>query len=81
MPKHSFGNNLSLEARRVASIIIGFLLFVTGAIMAIPLVPGPGIVIMLAGLAILSKQYSWARRFLRFINSTRKRLDPTNRHG
>lgn len=40
-------------------------LVVIGGIIAIPL-PGPGWLIVIAGLAILSTEFDWARRLLRF---------------
>ena len=44
----------------VMNVIAGWILFCAGVVM-IPL-PGPGFVPMLAGLAILQRHYSWARR-------------------
>ncbi len=42
---------------------LGWLL-VVGGIAAIPL-PGPGLLMLLAGLAVLSQQYAWAERRIR----------------
>ncbi len=36
----------------------------TGLILAIPGVPGPGIAVMIVGLVILSPHFDWARRAL-----------------
>ena len=47
-------------ARRVTTEALGWLLLVVG-IAAIPL-PGPGLLLMFAGLAVLSQQYDWAER-------------------
>ena len=35
-----------------------------GFVMALPLVPGPGILIMIGGLMLLAEDYHWARRTL-----------------
>jgi uncharacterized protein (TIGR02611 family) len=51
---------LSKHAKRVALEGLGWLLLVVG-IIAIPL-PGPGLIILFAGLALLSTQYEWAER-------------------
>jgi putative transmembrane protein PGPGW len=37
-------------------------LLIVGAILALPMVPGPGIVVMLLGLGLLSHEFEWARR-------------------
>jgi hypothetical protein len=50
-------------ARRVALEAIGWLL-VVGGIAALVL-PGPGLLMLFGGMAILSQQYAWAERRLR----------------
>ena len=45
-------------------IALGFLALLTGAALALPLVPGPGIPLMLLGLVMLSDHFEWARRSL-----------------
>jgi hypothetical protein len=47
-------------ARRVVFEVVGWLL-VVGGIIAMPL-PGPGLLILAAGLFVLSRQYEWAER-------------------
>lgn len=54
-------------AQRIGLEILGWLL-VVGGLAAIPL-PGPGFLILFAGLWLLSKQYDWAK----------KRLDPVKK--
>ena len=51
-------------ARRWARIVMGFTVILFGLILAIPGVPGPGFVFVIAGLAILATEYVWARRYL-----------------
>jgi uncharacterized protein (TIGR02611 family) len=53
---------IARSGKRIAVTIIGFALLAAGAVML--LTPGPGLVAILAGLAILGTQYSWARRAL-----------------
>lgn len=47
---------------RVGRVVLGCLLLVVGAILSLPLVPGPGIVLVLGGLTLLSHEFEWARR-------------------
>ena len=54
---------------RVARMTLGFIVLIIG-IMAIPL-PGPGWLIVAAGLTILAKDVAWADRLLRYV---RKRV-------
>ena len=57
--------NRGLEvAYRVVVAVIGFAIIVTGLAL-IPL-PGPGWLIVFAGLAVLSTEFAWAERLLRF---------------
>lgn len=53
--------------RKTARIIGGFSLVVIGLILAIPFVPGPGIPLVLVGLAILSDHFHWARRIMDWV--------------
>jgi uncharacterized protein (TIGR02611 family) len=48
----------------VGRIAAGFALLIIGGVLAIPGVPGPGILIILLGLALLSNHFEWARRAL-----------------
>ncbi len=42
----------------------GLLALFAGLILALPLVPGPGIPLILLGLALLSDRFVWANRIL-----------------
>ncbi len=46
--------------RKIWILVVGWLLVVLG-IIAMPL-PGPGLLILLAGLVVLSQEYDWAER-------------------
>ncbi len=45
--------------RRIIIIIIGFTVMLLGAIMLVT--PGPGIVVIIAGLGVLATELVWAR--------------------
>jgi uncharacterized protein (TIGR02611 family) len=53
---------LVANVRRVAAIAGGSVLLVVG--IALLVLPGPGIPLIIAGLALLSTQFHWARRLL-----------------
>ena len=47
---------------RLGRIVAGFLLLIVGAILSLPLVPGPGLLLVVIGLGVLSHDFHWARR-------------------
>ncbi|TNM41960.1 hypothetical protein FHP29_08290 [Nocardioides albidus] len=49
-------------AKRVLLEVLGWLLLLAG--IAAMILPGPGLLLMAAGLAVLSQQYTWAERLL-----------------
>lgn len=63
--------------RVVAITVVGTVLVVAGLVML--LTPGPGLVAIAAGLAVLAREFTWARRLLERI---RLRLTtPRHRKG
>ncbi|TKV28513.1 hypothetical protein FDK12_07575 [Arthrobacter sp. NamB2] len=50
-------------ASRIFGLVVGWLLVLVG--LAALVLPGPGLLALVAGLAVLSQQYEWARRWLR----------------
>jgi uncharacterized protein (TIGR02611 family) len=54
---------IARNGKRVAVTIAGFAVLLAGVAMLV--LPGPGIVVILAGLAILGTEYVWAQRLLR----------------
>jgi uncharacterized protein (TIGR02611 family) len=54
---------IARNGKRVGVTIAGFAVLLAGAAMLV--LPGPGIVVILAGLAILGTEYVWAQRLLR----------------
>ena len=59
-------------ARRVVIAVVGVTLLVFGAIMLVT--PGPGIVAIAGGLAVLALEFAWAKLWLA---SLRKRISET----
>src|ERR1700754_213690 len=51
---------LSGAARRVVLEVVGWILVVAG--IAALILPGPGLLMLFAGLALLSQQYEWAEK-------------------
>lgn len=46
--------------RRYLRIAAGFAILLVGIVLALPLVPGPGIPLILLGLLLLSDHFTWA---------------------
>jgi len=59
---------------RLGRIGVGFGLMLAGLIMIF--VPGPGLLAFAAGLAILSRDFVWADKVLRYVRSKVPGLDP-----
>ena len=49
-------------AKRILLEVLGWILLLAG--IAAMVLPGPGLLLMAAGLAVLSQQYTWAERLL-----------------
>ena len=52
------------RAYRVSFAMIGGTLIVVGALLSLPLVPGPGLPLLVLGLAMLALEFDWAERVL-----------------
>jgi uncharacterized protein (TIGR02611 family) len=48
--------------KRIVGITIGFILLAAGLVMLVT--PGPGVVALALGLALLAREFHWARRLL-----------------
>ena len=80
-------NTLLRTARRVVVAVLGFTVLAIG--LALMVLPGPALVVIPAGLAILALEFRWARRWLRHVRayareaarSARDRVRPTDRAG
>jgi len=56
------------QAKRVVRIAVGFALLIVGAFLLV--LPGPGWLTILLGLALLAAEFVWARRLLDRLKST-----------
>jgi hypothetical protein len=63
VPFKVVGRFIRRSGKRIAVTIAGFLVVLAGAAMLV--LPGPGILVIIAGLAILATEYVWAQRLLR----------------
>jgi uncharacterized protein (TIGR02611 family) len=62
---HSFGTLLRFiwrSSKRAVVFVVGVVLMVVGLIMFVT--PGPGIVLLVAGLAVLATEFAWAEHLL-----------------
>jgi uncharacterized protein (TIGR02611 family) len=50
------------SGKRIAVTVVGFVVLAAGLVMMVT--PGPGIVVILLGLAILATEWAWAERAL-----------------
>ena len=55
---------LRRNGKRIAVSVVGGILVVAGLAMFV--LPGPGVVLLIAGLAVLASEYVWAQRALNF---------------
>lgn len=53
---------MSQHVLRAVRVVAGVALMACGAILAMPMVPGPGVLLILGGLALLGQEFHWARR-------------------
>lgn len=58
-------------AKRIVLEVVGWVLIVAGLVALV--LPGPGLLMLFAGLVILSQQYEWAERRLAPVERTAKR--------
>jgi hypothetical protein len=63
VPFKVVGRFIGRNSKRVGITIAGFVVILAGAAMLV--LPGPGLLVIIAGLAILATEYVWAQRLLR----------------
>jgi hypothetical protein len=56
--------NVLRIGRRIGIAVAGGAVILAGIILAMPLVPGPGVALILLGLGILSVEFEWPRVWL-----------------
>ena len=59
---------------RASRVIVGIALLLIGFVLALPLVPGPGLLVMFVGLTVLSAEFEWARRLRERMRTAARRL-------
>jgi uncharacterized protein (TIGR02611 family) len=52
---------------RVARVLGGFILIIAGVLMLV--LPGPGILTILGGLAMISSEFEWAQRIIDWVKA------------
>lgn len=52
------------NGKRIAITIVGIVLVLGGLVLLV--LPGPGVVLLIAGLAVLATEYVWAQRMLNY---------------
>ena len=55
------------QAKRLVMIVIGFTILLLGIAMLV--LPGPGVVTIIGGLAILATEFVWAKRLLQHMKN------------
>ena len=66
---------------RATRIVIGIALVLLGAVLSLPLVPGPGLLIVFGGLTVLSSEFEWARRWKTYLHDQFMRLTGRSHDG
>jgi uncharacterized protein (TIGR02611 family) len=66
---------------RVGRIVVGAILLVAGVVLALPLVPGPGLLLVVAGLSVLSHEFEWARRLRDWAHGELQRITRRDHAG
>jgi hypothetical protein len=60
-------------ARRLVAGLAGFALLGTGFVLSLPMVPGPGLLVVALALAVLATEFAWARWILRELRAREER--------
>jgi uncharacterized protein (TIGR02611 family) len=64
--------DLTRGVRRIGVLIVGLVLLVAGVLLLV--LPGPGLLVTMAGLAVLATEYEWARRLLARVRQHARRI-------
>ncbi|MDQ3766721.1 MAG: PGPGW domain-containing protein [Actinomycetota bacterium] len=77
--KRSWGH----KSRRIVVTVLGVALTILGIVLAVPLVPGPGLLVAIGGVALLATEYDWAKDALNWAQDksrgSRQRLQARRR--
>lgn len=63
------------QARRLVVLVVGLTLLLCGVVMLVT--PGPGSLLILAGVGVLALEFAWARRLLKRIKAKARELGQT----
>ncbi len=61
-PVRAVAGFIARSGKRIAVTVVGFALMAAGLVFLV--LPGPGLLLMIAGLAVLATEYVWAQRAL-----------------
>jgi uncharacterized protein (TIGR02611 family) len=61
-PLSAIMRTIARSGKRIAVTVVGFAALIAGVIMMVT--PGPGVLVIVAGLAILASEWAWAERLL-----------------
>lgn len=70
---------IARSGKRVGITIVGLALIAAGAVMMVT--PGPGLLALVAGLAVLATEYAWAERMLDRVKDRTRRTVKRIRGG
>jgi len=59
---------------RVGRVIVGLILMLGGGVLSVPGIPGPGLLLVVGGLALLGREFHWARRANEWLLAQGKRI-------
>ena len=59
---------------RIGRLIVGLVLMLGGAVLSVPGIPGPGFLLVIGGLALLGREFHWARRANEWLIAQGKRM-------
>ena len=59
---------------RAGRVIVGLILMLGGAVLTVPGIPGPGLLLVVGGLALLGREFHWARRANEWLLERTKRI-------
>ena len=59
---------------RASRVVLGIVLVLIGIVLSLPLVPGPGVLIVFVGVTVLSAEFEWARRLRDWMRTTVRRV-------
>jgi len=59
---------------RIGRVIVGIVLMLGGALLSVPGIPGPGVLLVVGGLALLGREFHWARRANEWLLAQGKRI-------